>query len=168
MTSIYSDSKDTLVWLGSGDRIDVEMLRPLALNHEDLPTHVQISHMEIKTRMADMNLTARTGINFQRVRNDSSLRVMATELKNNTAQALELIPAYAKVLSLPWLGRTWVLQEFFLSQKRPFVIYGGVMLEWSSILVSSPVQDSLLRMTNHSRNVSQVMRLPLTRHFGMV
>lgn len=133
MTAIYTRSQETIVWLGSGNKKDTEKLAWLALDPRGLPSSYTIGEFALSSRTQEMALLRAGVVNFTR-RGDNELKIIADRIRLDEEHARLLIPAYEKILSLPWFSRTWVIQEVALSPKKPLAIYGNLMLSWTKIL----------------------------------
>lgn len=87
----------------------------------------------LSSRTQEVALLRAGVVNFTQ-RGDNELKIIADRIKLDEEHARLLIPAYEKILSLPWFSRTWVIQEVALSPKKPLAIYGNLMLSWTKIL----------------------------------
>jgi len=103
------------------------------LDPQDLPRYYTTGEVALSPRTQEMALLRAGVVNFTR-RGDNELKIIAERIRLDEEHARLLIPAYEKILSLPWFGHAWVIQEVALSPKKPLAIYGNLMLSWTKIL----------------------------------
>jgi hypothetical protein len=104
----------------------------LALNQNELPASVEMHNRILQSRRREVEL-AQNSINIhQRAENLSNITM--DEYLVGKRNSKRLVPAYEKVLSLPWFNRTWVIQETALSPTMPLPLFGDFALSWTKIL----------------------------------
>jgi hypothetical protein len=123
MTQIYSSAYSVLIWLGTIEGLDLDLLTfQIFLEKLDMIDPVD-------------GFLAQERPSFQPL-----------VYENSTVVACKLLADYKQIILSTWFRRVWVLQEYVLSQRTPCVMIGQAVFSFQSL---HGLAKNLRQLVNH-------------------